>query len=188
MLDCGFAGRGCTPRAGCSARNRVRPPGLLTWSRRGRDDRRHALQRPRLPMGLFGQPATPGDRVALRRPARMAARPGRPDRGRPPVRGARLHADAGSAGPGMVPPPLWDAVLGRGEAVPQRHLARVPRGDRRAPRPPRKRVAGFPRAAIRQLHDADAARRRRAPGPCAPGRAGDRRELPRRKNRCARRL
>ena len=55
----------------------------------------HAVQRSGLPLGLLGEPGAPGDRVALRRPARLAPGARRADRGGLPVRGARLHPDAG---------------------------------------------------------------------------------------------
>ena len=65
-----------------------------------------ALQRPRLSLGLLGEPGAACDRVALRRPARLAAGARRPQRGHrsamsangyTPVRGASASSSSATA-------------------------------------------------------------------------------------------
>ena len=57
-------------------------------------DLRHPLHRPRLPVGLLGEPGAGGAALALRRAARLAARDDRAGRGSRSATSSRLHADA----------------------------------------------------------------------------------------------
>ena len=96
-------GRAGTERAGDAASLtslRRQSPYLR---RRQPHDLGHSVQRSRLPVGLLREPRAPGDRVAIRRPARLAPGAGRADRGGHAVRGPRLLADPRRARPGAVP-------------------------------------------------------------------------------------
>src|SRR4051812_50191382 len=68
-----------------------------------RDRRRHTLLGPRLPVGVLRLACPCGAAMALRRPARVAARHHRADRAGRPVRPPRLHA--GGLGPPLPAPP-----------------------------------------------------------------------------------
>src|SRR3954453_16665180 len=69
-----------------------------------RDRRRHTLLGPRLPVGVLRLACPCGAAMALRRPARVAARHHRADRAGRPVRPPRLHAGGGGPGlPGLPP-------------------------------------------------------------------------------------
>ena len=98
----------------------------------GHRDRRHALHGRRVPLGLLGEPGASRPRVALRRPAPLAARADRPSRG----------GDRGGAGafrrrplPAVeceLPRPLRHAVRARAQGAGSRDRPRVPRHRRSA--------------------------------------------------------
>ena len=61
-----------------------------------------------------------------------------------------------------LPPSLRDAVLARAQAAPERHVARLPGGDRGAAGAARERVGRVPCPSAGELHELAGARRRRA--------------------------
>ena len=138
----------------------------------GRRDLSGPAHRSGLPLGVLGDPRPAGARVALRRPARLAARGDRPDRARQPVRGARLHAAALGARPGSVPRPVRHAVRRDPEGADGGDLAGLPADRGGADRRARLRVAGAARAPAGELQHADAAGRGPRPGRGAARRRG----------------
>ena len=95
-------------------------------SRRASPSRGSPLHRPRVPVGLFRRAVLPRARVAIRRPARVASRDDRPDRGLPPVRAARLLDRQPDDRIRAVPPPLRDAVRRPAAGAPDLERPRLP--------------------------------------------------------------
>ena len=99
------------------------------------------------------------------------------ERGYTPLRGALGQVRFRRYGMPFAPEP---------EGPRQRHRARLPRGRRDQARPSRQRMGRVPRASVRELHDAAAARRRRGAARRAVDSPRDRRRRDRLEPRLAR--
>ena len=111
-----------------------------------------------MPVGVVERAGIRRAAVALRRPARVAARNDRTRRDRRALPPARDHRQVAGAQLPQLPPPR-DAVRHDAARAPTRHVADVPGRGRGPKARPRARVGGVPRAPVRPVHEHADARR-----------------------------